>query len=606
MELISNLLYPFEDLEFVCEEHGIPCIGLCSNYSCKERIKFLCKKCIKSGETCITKEKHELLTLTEMLYKFFKEENKSLEVKEIQTLNQIIKEYDKSELNKISTQFKSMNNLNNIINCENLKNIFLEMMNYFIDTYKEKNKENLEILKEISNNNKDENDIKLLLDIKIPEIDKTSLEFNQKMIDFLNNIDKHSSTKNFINSVKLLNNSDKLNEASNQMKKKIYAYHTTNINDEKKSILEKKIDLILDDLEKKFDLKMQQIEKEIILPKDTESIYTPCKLIPKFVKDPTKLIYKEDICNTAHKKYSINKVFCVFKSLQGESLVVWGTPQYSIEFYDLDKEKIIQTISNAHNQIIFSCRHSSDFKNNIDYIITSSYDKTIKIWDLRTFQQILHINSWGNDNYIYSVHIFCDQKEGCNYIITSSQNDNMSLFDFKGSHLGTFGSLENTYFIDTYYDSKEDIYYVINANNSDIKSYVFKTKDLYQKYEGFPKAWHMSAIVNEVKDNQILIESDKNGNIRMWDFHKGNLIKTISPSSPLSLRGICLWNDNYLLAAGSDYQVKLIDLEQGKFIKSFEGHTNIVCSIEKILHPKYGECLLSQGLDGKIKIWIPN
>ena len=602
MELLSDSLSPFEDLEFICEEHGIPCIGFCSNYNCKDITRFLCKKCIKSGETCITKENHEIITLTEMVYKFFKEKNKSLELKEIKALNQIIKEYDKSELNNISTQFKSLKN-SNIINFENFKNKLIEIMNYFIDTFKENNKEKLENLKKISNNNEDENDIKLLLDIKIPEIDN-----NQKVIDFLNNIDKNSSSKNFINNVKLLNNSDKLIEVSNKMNKKINAYHITNINDEKKSILEKKIDLILEDLEKKFDFNMQQIEKEIILQKDTESIYTPCKLISKFKKDPTNLTYKEDICNTAHKTNSIDKVFCAFKSLQGESLIVWGTPQYSIEFYDLDKAKIIKTILYAHNQIIFSCRHFPDFKNNIDYIITSSYDRTIKIWNLKEFQPILNINSFSVGNYIYSVLILCEQNEGNNYVITSGQNDDMRIYDFKGSYLGIFGVNDNrnTYFIDTYYDSKEEVYYIINGNGSDVKSYVFKTKDLYQKYEGSPKTWHMSAIVNEVKDKQILIESDGNGYIRMWDFHNGNLIKSISLSSPISLRGICLWNDNYLLAACNDCQIKLIDLDQGKFIQSFKGHTNIVCSLEKIIHPKYGECLISQGLDGKIKIWIPN
>ena len=105
MESLSNLLSPFDDLElFICEEHGMPCIGLCSNYMCKQRAKFLCMKCIKSGETCITKEKHELITLTE--------ENKSFDLMEIQTMNQIIKDYNKSELNKISEQFRSLKNSN--------------------------------------------------------------------------------------------------------------------------------------------------------------------------------------------------------------------------------------------------------------------------------------------------------------------------------------------------------------------------------------------------------------------------------------------------------------------------------------------------------------
>ena len=102
------------------------------------------------------------------------------------------------------------------------------MMNYFIDTFKENNKEKLEDLKKISNKSEDENGIKLLLDIKIPEVDN-----NQKVIDFLNNNYKYSFSKNFINNVKLLNNLDKLVEVSNKMNKRINTYHTINISDEK-------------------------------------------------------------------------------------------------------------------------------------------------------------------------------------------------------------------------------------------------------------------------------------------------------------------------------------------------------------------------------------
>ena len=115
----------------------------------------------------------------------------------------------------------------------------------------------------------------------------------------------------------------------------------------------------------------------------------------------------------------------------------------------------------------------------------------------------------------------------------------------------------------------------------------------------------MSVVVNMTKEGQILIESDGNGNIRMWDFHTAQLLKCIIWQHSLNLRGICLWNDKYLFASGNDYQVKLFDLEEGKFVKSFKGHTSTVCTIEKIMHPKYGGCMISQALDGKLKLWAP-
>ena len=96
----------------------------------------------------------------------------------------------------------------------------------------------------------------------------------------------------------------------------------------------------------------------------------------------------------------------------------------------------------------------------------------------------------------------------------------------------------------------------------------------------------------------------ENGYIRMWEFNTANLIKTISSTLSHNLRGIRLWNDDYLFAAGNDYQVKLFDLSEDKLVKSFKGHSNTVYSLEKIVHPKYGESLICQAIDGKLKVWV--
>ena len=112
----------------------------------------------------------------------------------------------------------------------------------------------------------------------------------------------------------------------------------------------------------------------------------------------------------------------------------------------------------------------------------------------------------------------------------------------------------------------------------------------------------MSALVNTY-DKEILIESDGDGNIRLWEFHTANLVKTIKVNPMTNLRGICLWNDDYLFAAGNDYKVKLFNLKEGTFSKSFTCHKGIVCSFQKIESSKYGECLISHGLDGRLKLW---
>ena len=115
----------------------------------------------------------------------------------------------------------------------------------------------------------------------------------------------------------------------------------------------------------------------------------------------------------------------------------------------------------------------------------------------------------------------------------------------------------------------------------------------------------MSVVINYIEENVVLIESDGKGYIRIWNFNTAELLKTIASHSSVNLRGICQWNDRYLFGAGNDNQVKLFDLEEGKFVTSFKSHTSTVCTIEKIMHPKYGGCLVTQALDGKLKLWVP-
>jgi hypothetical protein len=92
MNSLSEQLSPFDNIDILCEEHGIPCIGLCSNISCESKTKLLCMKCINSKKTCITKEKHELVTISELMFRFYKgeENNRTNLIKENQNMVKII------------------------------------------------------------------------------------------------------------------------------------------------------------------------------------------------------------------------------------------------------------------------------------------------------------------------------------------------------------------------------------------------------------------------------------------------------------------------------------------------------------------------------------
>ena len=70
------------------------------------------------------------------------------------------------------------------------------------------------------------------------------------------------------------------------------------------------------------------------------------------------------------------------------------------------------------------------------------------------------------------------------------------------------------------------------------------------------------------------------------------------------LRGICLWDDNNLFVGSDDRTIKLVDIKNEFITKNLDGHNNKVISLKKIIHPKFGECLISQAFKkDKIKLW---
>ena len=604
MESLSEIFSPFDDLEIICEDHGLPCIGLCCDYCCKEKVKFLCMKCVKSGNTCITKEKHELITLSEMLYRFFLiEENKSVNISQIQEMEQIVNEWKAEELEKVTQNFKSIQG-QKYKKFDDIKKITSNLIKDIIQAIKEQNINKLNEINYKSKNIANPSEKELIFKMNIPKENITKNK--DDIIKYINKKYESTNANDFVNQVKFLFDTHQFIKVAKNMNDQIYVNQLTNINEEKKEKMNSKIDSILKELEADLDSKLNQVEEEIILSMDNPSIYTSYNFSFKLQNDPQELIFKKDICSNAHKTNSIDRVFCAFKSFLGEALIVWGSSSNNIEYYDCEKEKIVKTFHQAHSQTVFSCRHYPYVKKRIDYIITSSYDRTVKLWDYNQNSYDLCISNAHGGYYIYSVSILFNIQEDKNYVITSSSNEKMKVWDFKGKYIRNFGQdSESTYFIDVYYSKWKKQYYIINANSVDVKSYEFDTGNLYHKYKGIPQTWHMSAVINETKQGQLLIESDGTGRIRIWDFNTANLLKNIASTYSLNLRGICLWNDRYLFAAGNDYQVKLFDLEEGKFIKSFKGHSSTVCTIEKIKHPKYGGCLISQGLDGKLKLWAP-
>ena len=323
-------------------------------------------------------------------------------------------------------------------------------------------------------------------------------------------------------------------------------------------------------------------------------------------KGPQNLTELSQITKDSYSDDVSDNTFTVFKSIQDYIYLIYSTKNKSIICYDLIEQKKLIEIKNSHQDFITNFRHFLDKKNKRDILMTiSCADRNIKLWDLYNWECILDLKGIYPEGFIYSSSFLDDSRD--NYIITSNYNyynspGSLKVYNFEGKLIKEItSSNENTSYVDTYNDGKHN--YIITGNSNRVVAYIYEQNIEYKEYKDNYNNNHLSIIIHKAEDILKLIESCYDGNIRIWNFHTGELINKIQISNNW-LYGICVWNDSYLFVGCSDKTIKLMELKDGFIAKNLKGHNNSVLTIKKLKHPNYGECLLSQGYnEDQIRIW---
>ena len=307
--------------------------------------------------------------------------------------------------------------------------------------------------------------------------------------------------------------------------------------------------------------------------------------------------------------YRSKSRFCVFKSINNDKfyLIYISNPIKGFISYDLIDNKIINKLKNVHDMIIVDIRHFGDKMNKKDFILSATQYNNIKLWNFNFLECLLNLEKVYAREAMYSACFLNDNN--LNYIITSNcswHSGFIKVFDFHGNKIKEIAeSNEETIYIDSYYDIKLSQIFIITCNRGHIKSYNYKNNKKFQKYNDeeleYEEFYIDIIIKNEEKLTKLIASKRYNGYIRIWDFHKGNLLEKIEINKK-DVLGICLWNNDYLFVGCSDNSIKLIDLKTKKIIKGLFGHNTPPVIISKIIHPNYGECLLS-GSFCKILFW---
>ena len=107
----------------------------------------------------------------------------------------------------------------------------------------------------------------------------------------------------------------------------------------------------------------------------------------------------------------------------------------------------------------------------------------------------------------------------------------------------------------------------------------------------------------------------ENNIINIFNFFTGTIISNIDIGENYLPLGIELWNTQYLIVSCKrkdetkkdyNYFIKIIELDEddkNEIVLEKNEHEDGVLSTMKFFDNNLGECLLSKGLDGCIKLW---
>ena len=326
------------------------------------------------------------------------------------------------------------------------------------------------------------------------------------------------------------------------------------------------------------------------------------------MKNLPKMEFVKNLGKKAICKFLGDNNFAVFKTINNEILLSYGTPYNSIHFYNIELESVTKRITDAHQHEITNFRYAYDQVKNRDLLLTiSNMNKNIKIWNIDTLDCIVNITNAYNSGDLFSACFLIDHIQSKNYIISINHDkENLKVFDFSGKKISEINNSEDkSFLVDSYYSIKTKKFYIIVGNEKFIVSYNFPEGTIFHKYcENNSNSWHMNFLISTKEKEVNLIESDTMGYIRIWDFINGELLKKLFIEKKMRLRAICLLNYKYLFVGAEDKKIKLIDLENNIEIDNLKVN-DIICTIKTINCPKYGNCLIFIGKidSGQIKLW---
>ena len=260
--------------------------------------------------------------------------------------------------------------------------------------------------------------------------------------------------------------------------------------------------------------------------------------------------------------------------------IISGSHDKTIKIWDLSTFELVETLKGHTHYVmsvaVSSVKNTATLPNNIEkqYIISGSIDYTIKIWDMSTFELVETLE--GHTSRVNSVVVISSIEKATNlpkqYIISGSMDDTIKIWD-----MSTFKLIKT---LEGHTDS---------VNSVAVISSIEKATNLPKHY---------------------IISGSADKTIKIWDFSTFKLVETLEGHTT-SVWSVAV-SDKYIISGSADTTIKIWDLSTFELVETLEGHIDIVncVVVSGIINTtdEFGNIISKQYIisgsdDETIKIW---
>jgi WD40 repeat protein len=134
--------------------------------------------------------------------------------------------------------------------------------------------------------------------------------------------------------------------------------------------------------------------------------------------------------NTAKCKQTNSCPVKIFNiDLSDSEVILCSTHLKFMKFWNTKSEKVVSTIENAHNSAVTCARFTPDE----NYVISTGHDHTVKVWDVRKWQEI-YKPSFEHEEYTcpgFTNHTKLAISPNSQFVVVGSQNGTVFVLDIK-------------------------------------------------------------------------------------------------------------------------------------------------------------------------------